>query len=232
MKILIGIQARSGSTRLPRKAFEMISGRMMLDRVIEACKSGAAGIEKSGNRCSVAVLTPEGDPIATEFSSRAEVIQGPELDVLKRYAIAVKAHDPAYLIRVTGDCPLIPAPLITYLAGIAINGKFDYYSNCDGRYRTSVDGTDCEIVSRDLFDHIAQVADTAYDREHVTTLIRRDPPEWAKLGFAMNFLDFSGRKLSVDTQEDLERVRREFDATFSKYQEAVKFYGSAGVRRL
>lgn len=232
MKVLIGIQARSGSTRLPRKAFEMISGRMMLDRVIEACKSAAAYLEKGGHKAHVAVLTPFGDPIVDEFKNRVEIIQGDEQDVLGRYAVGMNLHRPDYLIRITGDCPLIPPQLITHLFQIAANNGYDYISNSDERVRTSIDGADCEVISARMFDHTEKMARKGYDREHVTPYMRREPPEWAKPGFAINSFDLSGIKLSVDTQEDLERVRKHFESQFGKYQEAVKIYGKRATHRL
>lgn len=232
MKILIGIQARSGSTRLPRKAFETISGRMMLDRVIEACKYAATNIEKGGHHCSVAVLTPTGDDIVKEFSPRVEVIQGPEHDVLARYQIAVEKHEPELTVRVTGDCPLIPFKLITYMTRLAVERGYDYISNADGRFRTAIDGTDCEVISRRLFEHAFEFATRPDDREHVTTFIRDHPPEWARMAIAMNNLDLSGIKLSVDTKEDLERVRAAFESLFVKNREAVRSYGKDAVHRI
>lgn len=232
MKILIGIQARSGSTRLPRKAFEMISGRMMLDRVIEACKYAASNIEKGGHKCAVAVLTPTGDDIVEEFSNRVEIIEGPEHDVLSRYELAVEKHEPELTVRVTGDCPLIPAPLINYLTNLAITKGYDYISNADDRFRTAIDGADCEVISRRLFEYAFEFATRPRDREHVTTFIRESRPEWARYALAHNHFDLSDIKLSVDTKEDLERVRKAFESSFTKYQEAVKFYGKGAIHRL
>lgn len=233
MKILIGIQARSGSTRLPRKAFEMISGRMMLDRVIEACKTAASITERRGShRVSVVVLTPDGDPIAPEFRARVAVEEGPEQDVLGRYHLAMEKHTPDLLVRVTGDCPLIPPHLICHMVGVAVDKGYDYFSNVDDRIRTAVDGADCEVISKKLFAYASECAKEPYDREHVTTYIRRSPPAWAKLGVAVNHFDLSDIKLSVDTPADLDRVRRHFATQFQKYNDAVRIYGSGAIHRL
>lgn len=231
-KVLIGIQARSGSTRLPRKAFEMIGGRTMLDRVIDACKYAAARMEKSGVTAHVAVLTPAGDPIVGEFSPRVDVVEGSEHDVLARYGTALQRYKPDLAVRITGDCPFIPAPLIAYLTGLAVTNGYDYISNCDERFRTSIDGSDCEVISARLFDYALECATKPYDREHVTPFMRRSPPPWARLATAVNHFDISHIKLSVDTEEDLERARRVFDMTFAKQQEAAKVYGKGGVHRL
>ncbi len=233
MRILIGIQARSTSERLPRKAFEMIYGRMMLDRVIDQCKFSAKSIEeRNGHKVSVAVLTPIGDPIVSEFGTRVEIVEGPEHDVLSRYAIAVEKYDPELTVRITGDCPLIQAPFISHMTKIAIENGYDYFCNSDERFRTFIDGSDCEVISRRMFAYAADSAKESYDREHVTPFMRRAPPEWARLGLAVSRYDLSGIKLSVDTQEDLEAVRKSFENSYCKYQAALKVYGRGAIHQL
>jgi spore coat polysaccharide biosynthesis protein SpsF len=234
-RVLIGIQARSGSTRLPRKAFELISGKMMLDRVIDSCKKAAPRINNSngGALCAkIVVLTPTGDPVAREFKSRCEVFEGPEHDVLRRYALAAEKFDPAFIVRITGDCPMIPPPVISKLVSMAYINCYDYVSNVDERFRTALDGADCEVISRRLLSAMDELAVSDFDREHVTPLARRSPPEWAKIGCVVNDFDHSHLKLSVDTPEDLERVRTAYEKASEKHRQAVLTFGSTAVHRL
>lgn len=231
--ILIGIQARSGSTRLPGKAFELIAGRTTLDRVVEACKAASMHItRKSSVPSRVAILTPTGDRIAQDFKNRCDVVEGDEWDVLSRYAKAMEEFCPTHIVRVTGDCPLIPPSAIDGLVNIGLRNAYDYVTNADERYRTTLDGMDCEMLSAKALRWLQETATEASDREHVTPLIRRDPPSWAKRGLLMGTLDLSHIKLSVDTQEDLETARVAFDRSFGKYQAAMKAYGSGRVHRL
>jgi spore coat polysaccharide biosynthesis protein SpsF (cytidylyltransferase family) len=234
-RVLIGIQARSGSTRLPKKAFELIGGKQLLERVIDSCKSASLNIAqrtKGDVRPKVAVLTPSGDIIAHEFRSRSEIVEGPEHDVLSRYCKASDHYAADYIVRVTGDCPLLPPFVISKLIILARMNSYDYVSNVDEQYRTSEDGSDCEVMSRKMLDWLASNASTAYDREHVTTLARREPPEWAKIGVVVHHYDHSDQKLSVDTREDLERVRDYFEKANGKYQKAVLRYGAQAVHRI
>ena len=230
--VLIGIQARSGSKRLPRKAFELIGGRTMLDRVIDACKQAAWKIDEKGNRCHVAVLTPTADPIVDEFSSRVTVVQGPEHDVLARYGVAAEKYKPDLVVRVTGDCPFVQTYLIAYLTHLTVKHGYDYLSNVDERVRTALDGSDCEVFSTRLLEYALEHATKPTDREHVTTFMRRSPPPWARMATAQPHFDLSHIKLSVDTPEDLERARAVFDSTFTKQQEAFALYGKSNVHRL
>ncbi len=229
-RVIIGIQARSGSTRLPRKAFELISGKTMLDRVIEACKKAAV---YSGARESlsirVAVLTPVDDPIVDVFRGRCDILQGPEQDVLTRYRMALDRYDADFVVRITGDCPMIPPYMISRLVSLAVANGYDYISNVDPRFRTSLDGVDCEVVSARLVKSLHELAVSAEDREHVTTMARREPPDWANVGAVVSHFDHSHIKLSVDTPDDLERVREAFSAADAKYRGAINTYGQTKV---
>lgn len=234
-KVLIGIQARSSSSRLPKKAFELISGKTMLDRVISSCKTAARYMNEQRNlgvQARVAILTPEGDAVADEFSSRCDVMEGPLEDVLSRYATAAEKFGADMVVRITGDCPMIPSFVISKLVTLAVVNGYDYVSNVDERFRTTLDGSDCEVISRKLLDDIAERAVLPADREHVTMLIRRYPPPWAKIGFVCNYFDLSDLKLSVDTPEDLERVRRAFETAYDKYQKACLEFGQQAVHRI
>lgn len=211
----------------------MIGGRTMLDRVVERCKTAANYVNRNNAILTrVVIVTPEGDPIADTFASRCEIVQGPEHDVLTRYSVAVQRFEPNYIVRVTGDCPLIPSFIVSQFIRIAVDNRYDYLSNVDPRFRTSLDGEDCEVISKRLFDLVDKFATRPEDREHVTTMIRRSPPEWAKIGAVVGHFDHSSLKLSVDTPEDLERVRKAHDAAFEKYTLATRAFGQTAVHRL
>ena len=206
---------------------------MLLDRVIDSCSQAMKFISGRNNAdAMVAVLTPHGDPIVREFGGRCEVFEGDEFDVLSRYVNAAKHYNADYVIRITGDCPLSLAYVIEGAAKIGLRSHYDYVSNCDERFRTSIDGLDCEFISTKLLNWAGDNAKTAYDREHVTPIIRRESPSWANLGVIINHLDLSHIKLSVDTQEDYERACEAFSSALSKYQQALRSYGHGKVHRL
>lgn len=229
-RILIAIQARSGSTRLPRKAFELISGKMMLDRVIEACKKAASySSQREKLAFRVVVVTPAGDPIVDVFQNRCDIVEGPEADVLARYRMALDRYDSDLVVRITGDCPLIPPYMISRIVSLAAQHGYDYISNVDPRFRTALDGVDCEVVSAKLLKELHARAVLPEDREHVTTMARREPPAWAKVGVVVSHFDHADLKLSVDTAEDLERVRKAHEAAANKYRDAIMTYGQTQV---
>jgi spore coat polysaccharide biosynthesis protein SpsF (cytidylyltransferase family) len=70
----------------------------------------------------------------------------------------------------------------------------------------------------------------AYDREHVTTLLRSDPPPWAETANMVSYMDQSHLKLSVDTEEDLLFVRTYHDILTQKVRLASEI--GKGVFRI
>jgi len=211
IQVVIAIQARLNNSRLPGKILEYIGTKRMLDHVIDACKSSRIHINKQTWRHSINVdmclLAPESE--CKEFSGMTSVptFYGPENDVLTRYDRALELM-PKYIVRVTSDCPLLPSELITKHIMLAVKHRLDYVSNVDPRFRTSPDGYDVEVMSKDLFDYVLQNAITPDDREHVTSFIRHSAPSWARIAHVMHNVDESGLKYSVDTAEDLEFVRK------------------------
>lgn len=234
-KVLIGIQARSGSSRLPKKGMELIGGDTLMQRVITPCLTAARYMDRHKEikiQCEVAVLVPVGDELIAELERRGHTyMEGPEDDVLCRYRMAIERFEPDYVVRITGDCPLMQSQTITIPTLAAVRGRFDYVSNVDERYRTAFDGSDCEVISSRLIQDTHFRATSSYDREHVTTMMRREPPEWAKVGFVCGYIDFSEMKLSVDTPEDLERVRKLYESAHEKYQRACLAFGKQNVIR-
>ena len=69
------------------------------------------------------------------------------------------------------------------------------------------DGMDVEVMSLDALKKTWKEATSFYDREHVTSYIRNHPELFA-IGEMAYDVDLSHIKVSVDTREDLEIVRR------------------------
>jgi spore coat polysaccharide biosynthesis protein SpsF len=196
---------------------------------------------------NVNLLIPKGDEILTAIEKREifltdrdiviQVIEGPEHDVLTRYVEMAKKNGSDYIVRITADCPLIPPYLIHKTITNTIMGWHDYCSNIeiikdqDNKIRLSIDGHDCEVMTRKLLDWLDQNA-KGVDREHVTTLFRRSKPIWANRGFEADFANFSSIKLSVDTPEDLENVRSHFDAVSQFVSWAEGISGKRAVHRI
>lgn len=206
IKVLIGIQARSTSKRFPGKVFEKLGNKMLLQHVIDNCLNPARHMnnvrDKSGISAEVALLIPKGDEIKARFKD-CNIYEGSEDDVLERYYNAAMASGSDYVVRVTGDCPLIPPPIITKCINSCVRNKLDYVSNVI--VKVYPDGFDCETFTFDALEKAHLTTKDKYDREHVTPWIHRQNFKFGHL-IPFSLADLN-QKFSVDTEEDLLRVK-------------------------
>lgn len=219
-KVIIGIQARSGSKRLPGKSLQIMNDKKMIEHVVSSCGRAAGYVNRTKTKtpisASVVLLVPEGDPIKDHFTNEI-VMEGSENDVFSRYYNAMQKFEADYVVRVTGDCPLIIPTIISKHIFCALGGDLDYLSNTIPDIRTYVDGYDCEVISRKLMEYSKDKIKTAHDKEHVTTYLYDNKPNWAKYGAVMAHTDLSHIKLSVDTLEDFMEVERVHRDTKKKF---------------
>jgi len=226
-RVAIGIQARSGSTRLPSKITRPLCGKPMLEWVIDACISSAAYLSRpnlSRNiKVSVALLIPKDDPVKSLFYNKVQIIEGSENDVLSRYISCGDFFDADYVVRVTGDCALITSGIITKCINSATMEGLDYVSNVDERLRLSFDGLDCEVISRRLLSYVGEHATDSKDREHVTTFIRSGSlPNEFTMGDVIPYCDLSSMKLSIDNEDDFVRVEKHLSRVLEAIETSKK----------
>lgn len=237
VEVLIAIQARSNSTRFPKKIYENIGDKRVLTHVIDTAKSTADHLMRYSTKvkikCQVAVLHPADDTelVKTFRSSGAILIGGDENDVLSRYVSAQRMTGADYVVRLTSDCPLILDYVIAKHINIAAHNhfkeQFDYISNIEESCRFVADGFDCEVISKRALEWLDDAAVSASDREHVTTALRRLRPAGLNHAFVSMKMDTSSMKMSVDTPEDLERMRDYYHQREHKMTVARQMFGGA-----
>jgi spore coat polysaccharide biosynthesis protein SpsF (cytidylyltransferase family) len=221
--VILGIQARSTSTRLPNKVNMQVGGKPILQHVLDACQI-AARFLRTGNLgvvVNVVLLVPKGDSIATHYRSRVPVYEGDEHDVLSRYVAVTREMKADIVVRITADCLFIPPHHIAkHVKAALIKGR-DYTTNT--HHRTHKEGWDCEVLSGRLVEWLNENATTSYDREHVTTLIGKGKPfpfifddGKPSVCHVINFCDESEAKTSIDTLEEFEHAEK----LFQRYQVA------------
>jgi spore coat polysaccharide biosynthesis protein SpsF len=209
-RVVAIVQARTGSTRLPNKVLADLGGAPMLERVVERALS-ADRIDE----VVVATTTHSSDdPVdALARSLGRPVFRGSEDDVLGRYAGAARSvglRPSDVVVRITADCPLLDPSIADEVVRVLVDGGFDYASNTL-EPRTSPRGLDVEAFTvRALFEAEADDRDPR-TREHVTPWLYRHPERY-RLGRVDRAPDRSSLRLTVDTPEDLELVRRIYAA--------------------
>ncbi len=170
MVFAVVVQARLGSTRLPGKVLEPLGGRSALARCLERC-ARIRGVDE------VVCAIPDGsrnDPVEDEAKrAGARVVRGPEQDVLARYALAAKQSRADLVMRVTSDCPVIDPAVCARVRDLMVSARADYAcNNMPPRYPH---GLDCDVFPAERLYEAEWLAKAAFDREHVTPWLRREP---------------------------------------------------------
>ncbi len=201
------VQARMTSTRLPGKVLADIAGRsllaFMLARVHRARRLDAVWVATTTNATD--------DPLAALCDELdVPVFRGDELDVLGRYAGAAREAGADVVVRLTADCPMIDPALIDQAIEMFEDGDHDYLSNAI--HLSYPDGLDVEVFSAAALAIADRDARDPFHREHVTPYLRTGtypdlPSGDFKVGHMTAPADFSHLRWTVDTQDDLDRVR-------------------------
>lgn len=204
LKILVVVQARMGSTRLPGKSLALVLGKPLLYYVVERLKM-------LSHKATLVVATSEeegDDPISLWCHEEGVCcFRGSEEDVLDRYLKAARRYEGDVIIRVTGDCPLIDP----HVVDLAIDQFLEHYPDYDYLSntikRTYPRGLDVEVFKRRALERAHEEAFHTEEREHVTPYIWRHP-ETFSLGSFFYKEDLSAHRLTVDTEEDLALITR------------------------
>ena len=202
-------QARTGSTRLPGKVLIEAAGRTMLDHHLD--RLVAAGLD-------VYVATTDSatdDRVADLAQGRGiAVFRGSEEDVLSRFAGCARAHDLDVVVRVTSDCPLLDGGIVAdgvtrFLQLREQHGDDVYLSNT--LERTYPRGFDFEVVAAAALQRADREATARRDREHVTPWLYAGPHRLPHIVQVRRAVDRSSYRVTLDTVEDLELIRRLFE---------------------
>ena len=201
------IQARLGSSRLPRKILLDIAGQSMLERVVTRVKQA-----NQIDQVVIATTTEQSDAPLVEYCEDRNwsYYRGSEHDVLSRYLEAAQHFSATRVVRITSDCPLIDPEVIDQLVYLSVASgnkpKFDYCCNFYPK-RHFPRGLDCECITLEALERIGRLATSPEYREHVTLYAYRNPDQFT-IGSLECPSDHSGFRWTVDTAEDLELVRK------------------------
>jgi spore coat polysaccharide biosynthesis protein SpsF len=221
----IVLQARLGSRRLPRKALALVRGRTILEHCLIRLVAADVG--------PVVLATtdrPEDDDLVERAErSGAGVFRGSAVDVLDRVAQCASAHAFDVVIRATADNPGVDVQAPgRMLARLRASGA-DYACEHSLPYGAAV-----EAITRDALLRTARLAIDPYDREHVTTFVKRRSDLFRVItAEAPAHIARPDVRLTVDTPEDLERIRAvylEADGQMPSMQDLIEAWYRAGER--
>lgn len=211
MKRVAIVQARAGSSRLPRKVLADIEGRSMLARVVDRLRRAQRVDE-------VVVATtdqPADDAVAEHCAERGiAVFRGDEADVLDRFHRCAVAHEADVVVRVCADCPLIDPELVDQtVEALEMDDELDYVA-LSIPFRSFPLGLDVEAIRAPALERAWREDARPEWREHVTPYIYRTPGAFRLRGLKHTD-DLSWMRWTVDTPADLEFIRRVY-ASFGR----------------
>lgn len=208
IKVVIGIQSRLRSKRLPAKALLKLGNDSIIGFILRR------GISTN---YPVYLLTTENDEdeiIAIESHKYCPsgVIRGSEKDVLERYLKLQKETNADIIVRVTGDNPFTDFRFIPMLVAHILENKFNY-STIDEKY--CLEGTNLEVFNRNILYKSFEEDKSILNKEHVTTYMKKSiDNQNLKTMIQLNKINkkkLTNSSLTIDTIDDYIKAKRLFD---------------------
>ncbi|TVR90112.1 MAG: acylneuraminate cytidylyltransferase [Spirochaetaceae bacterium] len=163
--IAVFLQARLGSTRLPRKALLPLGGDTVIGHAMNNLrKIHADEFWLLTDKDSYTEL----QPVAAAHSF--ECLAGSKNDVLRRFVVAAEKLAPDLIFRATGDNPLVSAEL----ANMLLEDPRVHESAYSGYLGPPV-GVGIELINTHALLQAHIRAKSHYDREHVTPYLYNHP---------------------------------------------------------
>jgi len=211
VRILVVVQARTGSTRLPGKVLLPVAGASVLVRMLER-------VLAARTRFDLVVATtgqPEDDDLADlvrRFGVR--VFRGHPTDLLDRHYRAARAARAEAVVKIPSDCPLVDPAAIDRVLGafLASPGRYDFVSNLHPP--TWPDGNDVEVATLDALERAHRSASARHEREHTTPYLW-DRPDRFRVGNVTweTGLDLSmSHRFTLDYADDYAFVAAVYEA--------------------
>jgi spore coat polysaccharide biosynthesis protein SpsF len=215
MKAGIILQARTASQRLRGKVLEPIAGRPLVGQCIRRlAASGVAPVI-----LATTTLADDDALAAAGADAGVPVFRGAAEDVLDRFARCVAAFELDVVIRATADNPAVDIEAPVRLLGAMARRDVEYVREDDLPYGAGVEG-----ITREALARTALMARDAFDREHVTTFVRRHPDLFRQSTLTVPVdLARPDVRLTVDTPDELRQMRELYSMTATDMPWLVSF---------
>ncbi len=208
--VVVIVQARTGSTRLPGKVMKKILGKPVLIHDLERIK-----LMKTIDKIVVATTDLVEDTLIpktiAKYALHVGIYGGSALDVLDRYYKAATEFKADVIVRITSDCPLIDPKTSDLVVETFFGNDCDYCSNT--LPRTFPHGLDTEVFSFEALEKAWKEADTPYEREHVTPYIR-ERPRMFKIANVKNDVKLDYLRWTLDYPEDFEFIKAIYERLY------------------
>lgn len=207
MRVVLTIEARMGSSRLPGKVLMEACGRSFLELMIERVRRA----QRVHEVVVATTVNPKDDAIEALCKKiNCPYFRGSEDDVLSRLAGAAKAFRADLLVQTTGDCPLHDARVIDEGVRVYLGSKVDYVSN--RLKRSWPTGLDTQVYRPEVLGKVLASNPSAEDREHGSYYIYTHPGEFRLKNYESSKIRCPEKRWCLDYPEDEIFFRRVFEA--------------------
>lgn len=214
MKIGAIIQARTSSSRLPRKVLKSLpfgSDICVLQQVIRRVSKS-----KFIDEVIVATSINEEDQEIVDVAKIEGIAYycGSLDNVLERYYNAANLNDLDVIVRITSDCPCIDSKIIDNIIQNHLDLNADYTSN--SIKESFPRGIDVEVINFDVLKRAYVEASENYEKEHVTPFIYKSHPEEFNINLYVRDIDNSDVRITLDTPQDYALLCCVYDMLYEK----------------
>ncbi|HYX27453.1 MAG TPA: glycosyltransferase family protein [Pyrinomonadaceae bacterium] len=239
LHVVMILQARMGSTRLPGKSLLPLAGQPLVSRVIERVKRS-----KLVDQFVLATTgKPEDDPLSA-LASQAGIasFRGSENDLVDRYYQAAKKFSADLIVRVPADNPVPEAAEIDRIIKYHIESQNDFSSNYPDVFDNGYpDGIGAEVFGFAALHKVWETSNDPRNREHPHTNFY-EHPDLFRLGTIECPAEFRRPDiiLDVNTREQYEFLAELYDTLYPRNPnftilEVIRWYdreynGRKGVR--
>lgn len=209
MKTVALVQARTNSTRFPKKVLAKINNESLVNLI-------AKRLANSRFLDEVIFAIPDtasDDELFDHLSASGhKVFRGDEKDVQKRFIDAGDAYKAEIAVRITADCPLIDWNVVDDVVAKLIETGADYCSNTINP--TFPDGLDAEAFKLSSLKHSRNIDPNSEAREHVTTTLRQHN-SFVRVDLKSS-KDLSNLRWTVDYVDDLSQLEAKLPEGFQE----------------
>lgn len=213
-KIVVVVQARMSSSRLPGKVLLPILGNSLLYRMIERLKM-------IRHEAQIVIATSEetGDDIIEQEALKIGVpcFRGSLNNLLDRHYQVTKKYDADVVLKIPSDCPLIDPRIVDQVLDFYFDhaGQYDFISNLHPA--SFPDGNDVEIMTMACIEKTWKEASRQLELEHTTPYIWENPEKFRIGNVIWNTgNDYSmTHRFTIDYPADYEFIKAVFEELYS-----------------
>ena len=226
MKVVISIEARMSSSRLPGKMLMKIGKKSVIQHLVDRLR-----MCNKVDDIIIATTSNPKDDILVNWAKEYNVkyYRGSEDDVLQRVIDANESINSDIIVEITGDCPFTDPEIVDLAVETYKVNDCDYLTNCE--IFSAPPGLYVQVFSLNSLKKIGNIIKDPAVREHVSLYYYENPDKY-KIIHLMSPLKWElpkDTRIYLDYEEDLTFLRT-IDDYFAKKN--IEFYFADDIVKL